>query len=110
LALPVRFWDAAQTKLMLLRVPREAASSVRASLAFLTSIRTVRVALRTLSAHGSARTAKVATIKHVRSFYRARILRVAHHRPPSGPQAKGEANQLCAALENRLLILQAIDF
>jgi RNase P/RNase MRP subunit POP5 len=108
---PVRFWDASQTKLLLLRVPRDFAGSVRSSLAFLALIRGRHVALLNLSVHGSARTAKIAAIRRVRAFYRDRILRLRRQPSPLGSaKARAEANRLCTALENRLLTLQTLDF
>jgi hypothetical protein len=106
----VRFWDASQTKLLLLRAPRDAAGPVRASLPFVATIAARRVAVLALSAHGSARTAKLAAIRRVRAHYRERILRLRRRADAATNKARAEASRLCAALENRLLTLQAIDF
>jgi Rpp14/Pop5 family len=106
---PVRFYDASQTNLMLLRVPRDVVATVRASLAFVTAIRARRVALHTVSVHGSARTAKLATVRRIRSYYRDQVLQM-RHRWPQGQAGLSRVGQLCSMMEEQLNTLQNIDF
>lgn len=80
---------------------------VRASLVFVTSIRQVKVSMQTLSIHGSARTAKLAAIRHIRSFYRSEIL---YLRTQAPPDTAARTTKLCTEMENRMMILQAIDY
>lgn len=112
----VRFWDEERTHLLLLRTPREFLPLVRASLAFLTTIGSKRqVSFSTLSVHGSARTAKLATIGALRRSYRAQILQ--HHRATknatrggAGSKDRSVETRLCTQMEESLLNLQSIDF
>ena len=105
----VRFYDSCHTNLMLLRVPRDVATSVRASLAFLTVIRTRRVALHTVSIHGSARTAKLATVRRIRLYCRDKVL-LMRRQLPQGESGLSRIGQLCSSMEEQLNTLQSIDF
>jgi hypothetical protein len=74
LYIPVRFWDS-HTKLCLLRVPRDDARRIRASLAFLSTMQlkasSFLIVLSTRSMHGSARTAKRALLLAIRTQYQS---------------------------------------
>jgi Rpp14/Pop5 family len=106
---PVRYYDASQTKLLLLRVPRDVVTSVRASLSFLTTVRTRRVALHTVSIHGSARTAKLATVRRIRSYYREQVLQMRRQLPQRAAEL-ARIGQLCSSMEEQVNMLQNIDF
>lgn len=64
----VRFYDD-NSKLLLVRSPREDFPTVRASINFLTVWEKLRVNFRILSVHGSSRTAKRECIRSLRSCY-----------------------------------------
>lgn len=122
----VRFCDAA-TRLALIRVPREFCGTVRAAITLLTTIqmqqqqqqqrqpqRSVAVTVTVLSVKGSARTAKMEAIRHVRRFYRERLLLLMRKqanddktRDGGGGKAlsRKETDQMCRSMEQTLDIL-----
>lgn len=106
---PVRFVDG-RTRLALMRMPKEFAPSIRASLLFLHSLqrnnRSSQLIIDTISMHGSARTAKRALIAAVRIHYRE-LVQHASGQPGSQKVVK----HLCRELNETVsTIMETIDF
>lgn len=123
----VRLWDPA-TRLLLLRVPREECGVVRSSLTLWTTARTgsdgktspsnlnrahqrgqscPSVVASVIAVHGSARTAKMATVSLVRKIYRGRLR--PHHYTNSTLTNFKRNDQECERLQDLLRMIQNID-
>jgi RNase P/RNase MRP subunit POP5 len=98
----VRLCDAS-TRLLLLRVPREFHGIVRSAITLMTSVGANNrpVVASVISANGSARTAKIATIAQVRRSYRENL--------KANPINEKELHKTCKALEDALSAIQNID-
>jgi hypothetical protein len=126
----IRFFDDSSTNLILVRVSRDSCDMVRASMTFLLTRKQLSavgeldesssivdnnswsdIVASVISVHGSARTAKLATLREIRGLYRQRIhvLRQSHQDKESTKYVKREEKKLCLELQERLLTVQGID-
>jgi len=104
--LQVRFWDP-NSRLLLLRVPRDECGRVRASLTLwghlpLSSSSSCRIVASVLSVNGSARTAKRSALHTIQKYYRQRI----------GAMVKTNRKRFekeCKKLQELIGMIQAID-
>lgn len=109
----VRFCDPV-TRLVLIRIPRDAFPRVRSTLTLITSIIRRRVVVNIIGVNGSVRTAKRSAIEHVRGIYRKYF----QQQTISGEiMSKKGAGKLasktvkeCASLEQTLSALHSIEF
>lgn len=113
---PVRICDGT-TRLLLIRTPRAFCARVRASLTLLTTVQEQKVSLTVLSVTGSARTAKVDAIRHVRGFYRQRLLHLLHgnnnaQREDGNTRTAGprEVDRICRSMQETLDLIVNIDY
>lgn len=68
----VRFYSP-ETKLAMLRVPRDSANMVRSAITFLTQVREEPIAAVVVSTSGSARTAKIAALRAIKKAFRKKF-------------------------------------
>ena len=126
----VRFCDGT-TRLLLIRVPREFCSRVRASLTLLLStaatalsqLQPKKAVWTVLAVRGSARTAKVEAIRHVRLFYRQRLVAATaqwhndnnnNDITPNGgnmtAKSRKETDRICRSMVETLDVIINIDY
>jgi len=94
------------TRLAMIRVPRQFHTKIRASITFMTAIGGKRLVASVISVNGSARTAKLATIRHIRSIYRERIL--LQQQMGNGHESMKLMEESCKQLNDLLAVVSDI--
>jgi RNase P/RNase MRP subunit POP5 len=102
----VRFYDAAQTRLALVRVPHQFCNQIRASLTFVSTVAFERVVLSTIAIAGSARAAKAAVVRFLRAKWQTAI---SERKPGPSELNEDNLNTICKQLTNILFQIQTID-
>jgi Rpp14/Pop5 family len=99
------------TRLALVRVPREFCSTIRTSLTLLTEIKNQRIAISILSVNGSARTAKINSIRTLQYYYRELLSKVLKNNSSKNVTIKRkELDQICQSMEEVLEVISNIDY
>jgi Rpp14/Pop5 family len=95
----------------LIRVPRDLCNMIRSSLTLLPELQSRRIAISVLSVKGSARTAKIDSIRKVQYLYRQLLTSLmARSTATKSLRGQRELDQTCRSMEKAIETISNIDY